>query len=33
MFFNYLCVSTAIHEMHQASSLRHKKVQADIFLS
>ena len=33
MFFDYLCMSSAIHEMRQASSLRHKKVQADIFLS
>lgn len=31
--FNRLHVRSAIHDMRQASSLRHKKVQADIFLS
>lgn len=31
--FNMLHMDSAIHEMRQASSLRHKKVQADIFLS
>lgn len=31
--FNELCPSNAVHEIVQASSRRHKKVQADIFLS
>lgn len=33
IIINSLCVIRAIHEMPQASSLRHKKVRADIFLS
>lgn len=31
--FNMLCIESAIHDMRQASSLRHKIVHADIFLS
>ena len=33
MFFNHLRMDTTIHEIPQASSLQHKNVQADIFLS
>jgi hypothetical protein len=33
IYFNSLYAIGAIHDMRQASSLRHKKVQADIFLS
>ena len=33
LYFNRLHDESAIHDTRQASSLRHKKVQADIFLS
>lgn len=33
MYFNGLDAESVMHEMSHASSLRHKKVRADIFLS
>lgn len=33
LYFNELRVESGIHDMRQASSLRHKMVHADIFLS